>query len=295
VADVLRGAVNPSGKLPDTFAVRSDSAPSMVNFGVHLYTNHSQSGAADALGADDKGDWYLVESESIYNGYKYYETRYEDAVLGQANAASNAGTDKAAWNYGDEVVYPFGYGLSYTNFEQTLKSVDLTVGGEGKAVVTVKNTGDVAGKSVVELYVQAPYKQGGLEKSAVQLVAFEKTALLEPGASEDVTVTAHVPYLLEPSVAVARMVAVPSPTAVTLPVWETVATDVSELDHVSDLFVALEGRTVAERLALAPTFSERVDGETVTDVTLTSPPPDASCWMDTDVRVCVTESVKRNG
>ena len=194
VADVLRGAVNPSGKLPDTFAVRSDSAPSMVNFGVHLYTNHSQSGAADALGADDKGDWYLVESESIYNGYKYYETRYEDAVLGQANAASNAGTDKAAWNYGDEVVYPFGYGLSYTNFEQTLKSVDLTVGGEGKAVVTVKNTGDVAGKSVVELYVQAPYKQGGLEKSAVQLVAFEKTALLEPGASEDVTVTFDPAY-----------------------------------------------------------------------------------------------------
>lgn len=188
VCDVLSGAVNPSGSLPDTFAVRSDSAPSMVNFGVYLYTNNSKDGTGDVLGADDKGDWYLVESESIYNGYKYYETRYEDAVLGQGNATDGAGSDKDHWNYAEEVSYPFGYGLSYTSFEQTLKDVFVNVGGTGKAVVTVKNTGDVAGKSTVQLYVQVPYKQGGLEKSAIQLVAFEKTALLEPGASEEVTI-----------------------------------------------------------------------------------------------------------
>ena len=188
VCDVLSGAANPSGSLPDTYAVRSDSAPSMVNFGVYLYTNNSKDGTGDVLGADDKGDWYLVESESIYNGYKYYETRYEDAVLGQGNATDGAGTDKDYWNYAEEVSYPFGYGLSYTTFEQKLNSVYVEIGGTGKAVVSVKNTGDVAGKSTVQLYVQAPYKEGGVEKSAIQLVAFEKTGVLAPGASEDVTI-----------------------------------------------------------------------------------------------------------
>ena len=153
VADVLSGAVNPSGHIPDTYAVRSDSAPSMVNFGVYLYTNNSQSGTGDVLGEDDKGDWYLVESEGIYNGYKYYETRYEDSVLGQGNASDAAGSVNAAWNYADEVSYPFGYGISYTTFEQKLTGVELEVGGAGKATVTVTNTGDVAGKSVAQLYV----------------------------------------------------------------------------------------------------------------------------------------------
>ena len=189
VADVLSGAVNPSGHITDTFAVRSDSAPAMVNYGVYMYTNNSQSGGADALGEDDKGDWYLVESEGIYIGYKYYETRYEDSVLGQGNAADASGSVNAAWNYADEVSYPFGYGLSYTTFEQKLNGIEWEgPGGTGKAAVTVTNTGDVAGKSAVQLYVQAPYKQGGLEKSAIQLIGFGKTGVLEPGASEDVTV-----------------------------------------------------------------------------------------------------------
>ena len=195
VADVLCGAVNPSGHLSDTYAVSSVSAPAMTNFGVYLYTNNSNSGTdATLLNKNCKGDWYLVESEGIYTGYKYYETRYEDLVLGQANADSAAGAIGKAWNWDDEVSYSFGYGLSYTTFEQTLKSVDVTVGGEGKAVVTVKNTGDVAGKSVAQLYVQAPYKQGGLEKAAIQLVAFEKTGVLEPGASEDLTITFDPAY-----------------------------------------------------------------------------------------------------
>ena len=189
VADVLCGAVNPSGHLSDTYAVSSVSAPAMTNFGVYLYTNNSNSGTdATLLNKNCKGDWYLVESEGIYTGYKYYETRYEDLVLGQANADSAAGAIGDAWNWDDEVSYSLGYGLSYTTFEQTLQSVDVTVGGECKAVVTVKNTGDVPGKSVAQLYVQAPYKQGGLEKAAIQLVAFEKTGVLEPGASEELTI-----------------------------------------------------------------------------------------------------------
>lgn len=189
VADVLSGAVNPSGHIPDTYAVNSTSAPSMVNFGVYMYTNNSQDGSGDKLGEDDKGDWYLVESEGIYNGYKYYETRYEDSILGQGNADAEEGaTNGGAWNWDDEVSYSFGYGLSYTTFEQKLDSVEVEVGGTGTAKVTVTNTGDVAGKDVVQLYVQAPYTEGGLEKSAIQLVAFGKTGVLEPGASEEVTV-----------------------------------------------------------------------------------------------------------
>ena len=189
VADVLSGAVNPSGHISDTYAVSSVSAPAMVNMGVYLYTNNSKSGTGNVLSEDDKGDWYLVESEGIYTGYKYYETRYEDLVLGQGNATAAEGTfASGTWNWDDEVSYSFGYGLSYTTFEQKLNSVEVNVGGVGTAKVTVTNTGDVAGKDVVQLYVQSPYKAGGLEKSAIQLVAFEKTAVLEPGASEDVTI-----------------------------------------------------------------------------------------------------------
>ena len=188
VADALSGAANPSGHLPDTFAVSSVSAPSMVNFGVYLYTNNSQDGTGNLLTENNKGDWYLVESEGIYNGYKYYETRYEDAILGQGNASDAAGAIAAEWKYEDEVSYPFGYGLSYTTFEQKLDSVEIKPGETSTAKATVTNTGDAAGKSVVQLYVQAPYKQGGLEKSAIQLVAFGKTGVLEPGASEEVTI-----------------------------------------------------------------------------------------------------------
>ncbi|HCI73971.1 MAG TPA: beta-glucosidase-related glycosidase, partial [Lachnospiraceae bacterium] len=160
----------------------------MVNMGVYMYTNNSQDGKGDKLTEEDKADWYLVESEGIYTGYKYYETRYEDSVLGQGNADSNAGTSNDAWSWDDEVSYSFGYGLSYSTFEQKLDSVDLEVGGTGVAKVKVTNTGDVAGKSVVQLYVQAPYTEGGLEKSAIQLLGFAKTDVLEPGASADVTV-----------------------------------------------------------------------------------------------------------
>ena len=195
VADVLSGEVNPSGSLTDTYAVNSASSPAMVNFGVYTYANASNSDASDALDANDKGDWYLVESEGIYDGYKYYETRYEDAVLNQGNATSTSGSSTgSAWSYGDEVSYSFGYGLSYSTFEQTLDSVEVNVGGTSTAKVTVTNTGSVAGKSTAQLYVQAPYISGGVEKSAIQLVGFAKTSELQPGASETVEITFDASY-----------------------------------------------------------------------------------------------------
>ena len=187
-AQVLAGEVSPSGKLTDTYAVNSTGAPAMVNYGVYLYAKNSSNDPS--ISEYDYGDAYLVESEGIYEGYRYYETRYEDAVLSQGNADSAEGAaDGKAWKYEQEVSYPFGYGLSYTTFEQKLESVELEVGGEGTAVVTVTNTGDVAGKDAVELFVQAPYTEGGLEKASLQLLTFKKTEVIEPGASETVTLT----------------------------------------------------------------------------------------------------------
>ncbi|MCD7919907.1 MAG: glycoside hydrolase family 3 C-terminal domain-containing protein [Clostridiales bacterium] len=195
VADVLSGDENPSGHLSDTYATNSASSPAMQNFGVYTYTNSSQSSAGD-LTSDDKGDWYIVETEGIYVGYKYYETRYEDSVLGQGNADSTEGSSTGdAWSYEDKMTYPFGYGLSYTTFEQTLDDVTLEIGGTGTATVTVTNTGDVAGKSVVQLYVQTPYTDGGVEKSAIQLLGFTKTDTLEPGDSVTVTVEFDPEYM----------------------------------------------------------------------------------------------------
>lgn len=194
VADVLSGDVNPSGHISDTYAVDSTSSPAMVNYGVYMYANYS-GGENPVLTETNKADWYLVESEGIYVGYKYYETRYEDAVLGRSNATDGAGTTASSWNYADEVSFPFGYGISYTTFDMTLNSVDVEIGGEGKAVVNVKNTGSVAGKATVQLYMQAPYTVGGLEKSAIQLLSFAKTDVLQPGASVDVTVSFDPQYM----------------------------------------------------------------------------------------------------
>ncbi len=193
VADVLTGAVNPSGHISDTYAVNSTSAPSMQNFGLFFYD--VPDGTIDP--ANDKGNWYIIETEGIYVGYKYYETRYEDAVLGQGNADGAAGVFASAgnWDYASEVAYPFGYGKSYTTFEQELTNVEFNIGGESKAEVKVTNTGDVAGKSVVQLYAQAPYIAGGVEKAAIQLVGFGKTAVLEPGASETVAVDFDAKYV----------------------------------------------------------------------------------------------------
>lgn len=196
VADVLSGDANPSGHIADTYAVSSVSAPAMTNFGVYMYSNNSTTGAANALTGDNKADWYVVESEGIYVGYKYYETRYEDMIMGQGSANSNAGSiDGQAWDYAKEVSYPFGYGLSYTTFEVKLDSVDVNVGGTGTAKATVTNTGSVAGKCAVQLYMQAPYTAGGLEKAAVQLLDFGKTDILQPNQSVSLTIEFDPMYM----------------------------------------------------------------------------------------------------
>ena len=110
VADILTGAANPSGSLPDLFASDTTSTPAMANFGVMAWSN-----AGEYLDtAVDRGDFYLIEAEGIYTGYRYYETRYVDVVMGQGNADSSVGAfdSTGAWNYDEEVIYPFGYGLS---------------------------------------------------------------------------------------------------------------------------------------------------------------------------------------
>lgn len=176
VGDVLAGLVNPSGALVDTYAYDSASAPAMANFGDYTITNSEV----------ESGNKYLSYSEGIYVGYRYYETRYEDAVLGQGNADDFA--------YGDEVMYPFGYGLSYTDFAWSGYSV-ADAGDAFEVSVTVTNAGDVAGKDIVQVYLQQPYtdydRANGVEKSAVTLVGFAKTDLLEPGASQTVTVSVN--------------------------------------------------------------------------------------------------------
>ncbi|RHO76955.1 beta-glucosidase-related glycosidase [Ruminococcus sp. AF45-4BH] len=187
VADILSGEANPSGHLTDTYAVTNANSPAAQNFGNYEWTNADPS---VNINAEE------VEAEGIYTGYKYYETRYADTVLGQGNADATVGSSTGkAWNYDDEVSYPFGYGLSYTTFEQTLKNVDVDLANRTvTAEVDVKNTGDVAGKDVVQLYTSVPYTdydvENKVEKSAVQLLDYEKTDMIEPGESQTVTITA---------------------------------------------------------------------------------------------------------
>lgn len=193
VGKILAGEVSPSGKLIDTYAASSRSSAAYQSSGTVAYANaDAVSAAATSIGIGAGGTKYTVFSEGIYVGYKYYETRYEDCVLGQGNAASSAGVFASSgnWNYDEEVDYPFGYGLSYTDFSQEI--VGLTVENDVvTATVRVTNEGDVAGKEVVQLYVQSPYteydKENGVEKSAIQLVNFGKTGILQPGASAEVT------------------------------------------------------------------------------------------------------------
>lgn len=196
VADVLNGTVSPSGHLGDSFAKNSALAPAMQNYGNIPWKNASDFSEQANVNS------YLVEAEGIYTGYRYYETRYADIVLGNGGSEASAGTYANAdgtvaqadgvWEYSNEVVYPFGYGLSYTTFEQTLDSVEITGNKETATVsVTTTNTGDTAGRAVVQLYAQTPYtdydKQYHIEKSAVQLMDFEKTNTLAPGESQTIT------------------------------------------------------------------------------------------------------------
>ena len=204
VAKTLAGEINPSGHLGDTYATNTNAAPAMKNFG------NSTKWSGD-FAAEAQVNSYLIEAEGIYTGYRYYETRYADIVAGvdgakTAAAGTYTGTDyklaasAGEWSYDWEVTYPFGYGLSYTTFEQKLDSV--TIQGDKKtavAKVTVTNTGKVAGKDVVELYGQSPYttydKTNGVEKSAIQLLDYEKTGIIEAGHSETVTLNIDMSLL----------------------------------------------------------------------------------------------------
>ncbi len=172
---ILTGAINPSGRTVDTFAADALASPAAQNFGDYQYFDES--------GNPTKYN-YVSYAEGIYVGYKYYETRYEDVVMGAGNAGD--------YDYASQVVYPFGYGLSYTTFQWSNFKTSWS-GDTCTVTVDVTNTGDVAGKDVVEVYVQSPYtdydKQYGVEKASVMLVGYGKTGALESGATETVTVT----------------------------------------------------------------------------------------------------------
>ena len=164
VGEILSGKVNPSGRLSDTYAYDLTTAPAYWNAGDFTYANLKHH--------------YVEYAEGIYVGYRFYETRYVDNTTGVCDEAA----------YAKAVQYPFGYGLSYTTFEQSIadyKTTDSAI----EMTVEVKNTGAVAGKDVVQVYYTAPYTIGGIEKSHVVLAGFAKTSLLQPGASEKVTVT----------------------------------------------------------------------------------------------------------
>ena len=220
VAQALVGDVNPSGRLGDIYAVNGALAPAMMNYGLQYVRNEQGNITKTYPTGTDWGNAtsysgmnvnsYLVEAEGIYTGYRYYETRYADSLMtGDARHAVEAkagtyvdydldnmtfkpATTAGQWIYSQEVSYPFGYGLSYTTFTQELESVEVS-DDHKTAVATVKvtNTGDVAGKSVVQLYAQVPYTAGGVEKSAIQLVDYEKTDELAANGGEE-TVTLNI-------------------------------------------------------------------------------------------------------
>ncbi len=193
VANILTGVANPSGHLVTTYAVNTLSAPAaMCNSYNNQIWGNIDTVLEKASSSAREISYYAVQAESIYLGYKYYETRYEDYILGRFNADGIAGSSTGdVWNYTDEVVFPFGYGLSYTTFDQKLNSVDV---GEDtiKVEVTVTNTGNTVGKSAVQVYAQTPYgeyeQQNLVEKSAIQLLDFGKTDILQPGESETIMV-----------------------------------------------------------------------------------------------------------
>ena len=203
VAEALSGKVNPSGKTVDTYASNSLSAPAIVNANDNTYkwSNYDEMGEYDKINNTKNIGYYVIYAEGVYMGYKYYETRYEDVVMNKGNASSGKGsTDGGAWDYAEEMCYPFGYGLSYTSFEQTIKDVKFNAETKNyEMTVSVKNVGDVAGKDVIEVYAQTPYGeyeiQNKVEKASVNLVGYTKTDLLQPNESKDYVVTVREYFL----------------------------------------------------------------------------------------------------
>lgn len=218
IANVLTGKVNATGALASAFVRDHQSIPAVQNVGGDYFADYEivcrnddprypgkeigNIGTGSFGGVDTyNGGMYIVEAEGIYVGYKYYETRYFDAVMGQGNANSAAGaTQGSAWNYGDEMLYTFGHGLSYLDYTQTIKSVtvDRSVNGNITAVVEVKNNSNQDGKFLTQLYVQQPYtdydRTNLVEKSAVMFLNSAKVDVAA-GKSKEVTITIPTKYL----------------------------------------------------------------------------------------------------
>lgn len=177
IGKILSGEVSPSGRLTDTYWLSHHFNPIYANFG-----SFDNQGGVISSANGGKSNRYVVYQEGIYNGYRYTETRYEDVVLESENAGD--------FNYTDVVSYPFGYGLSYTTFKYSdMKVSENKTDDTYTVTVTVKNTGAVAGKESVQVYLQQPYIKGGIEKAAVELVGYAKTKLLQPGETETISVT----------------------------------------------------------------------------------------------------------
>lgn len=175
LGEVLAGKVNPSGKTSDTFLKDITKSVSYNNFGYFAYKD-ADAQAASYIGFTGKEQkstpTFVNYSEGIYVGYKFYETAASEGLI----------------NYNDIVQYPFGYGLSYTDFTQKMGKVTYS-NGKVSLKVTVTNTGKTAGKDTVEIYYNPPYTNGGIEKATKNLVAFEKTKTLEPGASQTIAIS----------------------------------------------------------------------------------------------------------
>lgn len=256
IGKLLSGEANPSGRLVDTYAYSAFSAPAMQNLGDYRYVNER---------GELQNYSYMVYAEGVYVGYRYYETRYADRMTG-----GNAGD----YDYAATVQYPFGYGLSYTDFawsDYTVSEADAQ--GKITAKVTITNTGEAAGKEVVELYAQSPYtdydRQNHLEKPAVALVGFEKTKELKPGESQTVELSVNLQdlasydaygkktYLLEQSD----------------DYYLTVASDAhSAINHIltkrgAEILVPVTGERGAGNAELAKRFSVRT--ETLYDTAVT--------------------------
>ncbi len=190
IGNILVGNSTPSGHLADTFLYDTRSTPVYANSAASMYTNASEMGLTNI----NSQGVYMVYAEGIYIGYRYYETRYEDAVLGRGNATSATGAvnSESDWVYGEEVAFPFGYGAAYTTFAYSNYSAVENADGDYTVTLTVTNTGSKAGSDAVQIYVQKPYttydKMWGIEESAVNLAGYAKTDMLDPGKSQEITV-----------------------------------------------------------------------------------------------------------